>query len=220
MDRNYWQLGTWNRIPVSMHWTVLLGLVWLYLIFWGVIAAAIASAAYFLLLVVHEAGHSIALRRFRVPIQEIRLMGVHGETLHGYASPNQQIVVAWAGVGAQLVVLLVAWLVGTFIHWSRFPAILIIAAPILFVFTKLNIVLMTLALLPIGPFDGQDAWAVIGWARQSLRKRRAKARERILYPEKALSPERRRELEDKSSRVAADLIGKVSRKSDVPEDEL
>jgi len=24
MEQNYWQLGTWRRIPVSMHWTVLI----------------------------------------------------------------------------------------------------------------------------------------------------------------------------------------------------
>ena len=210
---DYWQLGTWRRIPVSMHWTVLLIFPWLYLWFSSLLATAIASVAFFMLLVVHELGHVAVLRRKKIPIQEVRLNAIHGETLHGYAPPAVEILVAWAGAALQLVVLLLALAVAGYVDFSSSPIAAMIAGPVLFSLVKLNIFLMIVALLPIGPFDGHIAWGVVPWLRASVRRRRKEARERKLYPEKALSPERRRELEESSSKAAEELIGKLARKA-------
>jgi Zn-dependent protease len=73
------------------------------------------------------------------------------------------------------------------------------AGPPLFVFTKLNILLMVVALLPLGPFDGHRAWAVIPWLRRSIR--------------------RRRQIRQSSTKAAAELMDKLSKKaSDRKED--
>ncbi len=210
---DYWQLGTWRRVPVSMHWTVLIVFPWLYLFLSDLLATAIASVAYVALLVVHELGHVAVLWRKKIPVQEMRFNGIHGDTAHGYASPGVDIVVAWGGVMAQLVVLLLALAAGYFVDFSTHPIASAIAGPALLVFIKLNIFLMIVALLPLGPFDGHRAWAVFGWLRAAGRKRRKAARERELFPEKALSPERRRELEESSSEAAQELIGKLARKA-------
>ena len=44
MRQDYWQLGTWGRIPVAMHWTVLLNFAWLYIIFMDLLATLIGAA--------------------------------------------------------------------------------------------------------------------------------------------------------------------------------
>src|SRR5689334_5179218 len=104
-EKNYWQLGTWGRIPVAMHWTVLLVFAWMYLWFGTVAMTLVASAALFLVMVVHEMGHVAVLKRRKVAIESITFFGVHGTTAHAYAGPGAEVAVAWAGVGAQLLLL-------------------------------------------------------------------------------------------------------------------
>jgi Zn-dependent protease len=214
MEQNYWQLGTWGRIPVAMHWTVLFVLVWLYFIFWSVPAALIAFVAYFGLLVAHEYGHVIALRRRKIPIEGISLYALHGRTQYGYASQGYSIAVAWAGVAAQLVILALALALRYTLDLREYPLAAMVVSTMLSVFIFGNLFLMAVALLPIGPFDGGAAWAVIPHARAALRRRKQRKREVELYPERGLSPEKRRALEESSSRAAADLIEKLSKKTD------
>ncbi len=190
MAQDYWQLGRWRRIPVSLHWSSLISCAWLYFFFWDLLATIIASGAFFALLLVHEFGHVAALRRKKIPVLAIRLYGIHCETEHGYTSKGNAILVAWAGVAAQLVVLLLALAASYSLNSVSSPIVALIAGPLLLVFTKLNVFLMVVALLPIGPFDGHDAWAAIPRMRNALRKRRRQARENKLFPEKNLSPER------------------------------
>jgi stage IV sporulation protein FB len=212
MEQSHWQLGTWRRIPVSMHWTVLLVFVWLYLIFGDLLTTAIASAAFFSLLVVHEFGHVAVLRARRISVESIELSGLHGRTSHGWASAPDEILVAWGGVAAQLVVLLLAVAAGYLLDLRTSPVAATIVGPILFVFTRVNFFLMLVALLPIGPFDGHAAWAVIPWLRKKIRKRRQVARDIKLFPEKGLSPEKRRELEESSTKAASELMEKLAKK--------
>jgi len=213
MEQNYWQLGTWRRIPVSMHWTVLIAFAWLYLFFWDLLATVIASAAFFALLVAHEFGHVAVLRKRKISVESIELFGIHGRTSHGWASATDEILIAWGGVGAQVVVLLVALAIGYALELFVSPIVWVAAAPILFVFTKLNIFLMVVVLLPIGPFDGHSAWAAIPWLRKTIRRRRRAAKEAALFPERDLPPERRRELEDSSTKAAAELMEKLGKKA-------
>ncbi len=214
MDQNYWQLGRWRGVPVSMHWTVLIAFVWLYLFYWDLLATAIGSVAFFALLVIHELGHVLVLRRRKIAVQEIRLYGIHGETSHAYASPRDEVFIAWGGVIAQVAVLVLALAAAYGSSVSASPLAAAIAGPVLFVLVKLNVLLIVVALLPIGPFDGRNAWAIVPMLRKSARRRRERAREQQLFPERSLSPQKRRELEEASSKAAADLIGKLSGKGD------
>jgi Zn-dependent protease len=85
---------------------------------------------------------------------------------------------------------------------SGVPWAWVVVGPVFFVWVKLNIFLMLLALLPIGPFDGRAAWQVIPRLRQALR-RRGKA---------MLSAELLRELDKRSRDEAAELIERLNRK--------
>src|SRR5215831_6634064 len=193
MDENHWSLGRWGRIPVAMHWTVLLAFAWMYLIFWSFTAMVVGSIAFFIVLVVHEMGHVAMLRRLKVPIDRIVLYGIHGDTSHGYAGPGGEIAVAWSGVGAQLVLLLVVLALAYFVPLQAIPFAPAIVGPAGFVFVNLNIFVMVIALLPIGPFGGRVAWSVFAYWKAQARKRKREKQELLLNPERGLSPEKRRE---------------------------
>lgn len=212
-QQTHWELGTWWRIRVSMHWTVLLAFVWLYMFFRDVLATLIASVALFALFVAHEFGHVAVLRRRKIEVYAIELNGLHGQTSHEWVSGTNDILVAWGGVGAQLIILLLAtgasWALGSVSN----SVVMTIAGPILSVFTWINIFLILVALLPIGPFDGQSAWAVVVRVKAAMRKRRHATTERELFPEKSLSPEKRRELEASANKIANDLMEKLAGKA-------
>lgn len=211
MDKNFWQLGTWRGVPVALHWTVLFVFVWLYFFFRDFLATVIASVAFFGLLVVHELGHAAMLRWKKIEVERITFFGLHGSTEYSWASAANEILIAWGGVAAQLVLLLVALAVSFVPGISSTPIVATIAVPVLFVFIQVNIFMMVVALLPIGPFDGRRAWAVIPRTRDKMRQRRKAALALKADPVKGLSKEKRRELEDASAREAAELIEKLSR---------
>jgi Zn-dependent protease len=197
-----------------MHWTVLFAFAWMYLIFWNVVASVIASVAFFALLVAHEYGHIFVLRRRRSPVASVTLFGIHGTTDYSYAKPKDEMLVAWGGVGAQLVILALALAFAAFVDLQAIPLAALVAGPVLVVFTKLNVFVMVVALLPIGPFDGRKAWAVIPMVRSALKRRKRAPR----APK--LSAEERRALEASSERAAADLLAKLTKKPDTTNEDM
>jgi Zn-dependent protease len=198
-----------------MHWSVLIVFAWLYLLLWDLLATVIASLAFFALLIAHEFGHVAVLRWRKIPVEEITFFGIHGRTSYGYAPPADEILIAWGGVTAQVAILILALVAGYALSLSPHPILSVIVGPILFVFTKLNLFLMIVALLPIGPFDGHNAWAAIPWIRAVIRRRRREAKEKAAR----LSPERRRELEESSTRATAELMEKLAKKNDAPKED-
>lgn len=213
---NYWQLGRWGGVRVAMHWTVLIVFAWLYFLVGGLLATLVASGAFLALLVVHELGHVAVLRRRKIAVESVTFYGIHGTTAHGYARPLDEIAVAWGGVAAQLAVLVLALAAGYFLDSVTGAWVAAIASPVLFVFTKVNLFLVIVALLPIGPFDGQAAWKVIPWMRAKAKRRKVspKPAPRVmpLEPEPVLTAEAQRELEASSEKAAAELMEKLARK--------
>ena len=220
MRKDAWELGHWGRIPVSMHWTVLLAFVWMYIIFWSLAPALVASAAFLLLLVAHEFGHVFVLRRRRIPVVAVALYGFHGETAYGeyIAKPADEVAVAWGGVGAQALILALALASSAFVDASPIPGAALVLGPVLFVFIQVNIVLMILALLPIGPFDGHAAWKVIPRMRAAMRRRaRSPAPPRPPEPTATSpTPEQQRELDANAEKEAAELLARLRKKSGAP----
>jgi Zn-dependent protease len=222
MRQDYWQLGTWGRIPVSMHWTVLLNFAWLYIIFQDLLATLIAAPTLFLVMMAHVFGHVATLRRRRIKPTAISLFGLHGEVAFNEydAKAGDRIAIAWSGVGAQVVVMLLAVAANAFIPFQEIPLALLVWGPMYFIFTKFNILLLIVALLPIGPFDGHDAWKIIPRMRNSMRRpqaaKRAPAPAPEPEPEPVHTPDEQRALDESSQRTAAELIARLSRKSDAP----
>jgi Zn-dependent protease len=224
MRQDYWSLGTWGRIPVSMHWTVLLSFAWLYIIFFDVVAMLFGAIALFALFVAHEYGHVFVLRRRRIAVTGIALFGIHGETSYNeYAAKgNDATAAAWGGVAAQGVVLLLALAAGAFIPFAQVPFGQTVWAPMHLVLTKINIFLMIIALLPIGPFDGHAAWKVFKRRRPAkpvAKKKVGVAPPPAPEPEAALSEEQMQEMDKSSEKMAADLMAKLTGKSGASADD-
>ena len=205
---NYWHLGRWFRIPVSMHWTVLLTLPWMWLWMRSLVAALIGFAAFVVLQLAHEFGHAAMARWRGLTVDGITLNGLHGQTSHSYPrNERDDILIAWSGVGAQFLILLLALGIGQLLDAVATPWWLAVAAgPVLTVFTLWNIFLMIVALLPIGPMDGHRAWRLIPYLRKSMQRRRDGGK--VVK----LDPVRRRKLQQDSEQIASDIISKLGKK--------
>jgi stage IV sporulation protein FB len=205
--QNYWYLGRWFRIPVSMHWTVLLILPWMWLIMRDWLAALIGSVAYCLLLLAHEGGHALMARWRGLKVEGITLNGLHGETSHEYPrKPWDDIAIAWSGVGVQFLILLAALALSTVPPGSGNLYLGLFVGVVLDVFTTWNVFLIIIALLPIGPMDGHRAWRVIPLLRQRFRRRGHSGK--VVK----LDPVRRRKLEQNSEKLASDIIQNLGKK--------
>ncbi len=205
---NYWHLGRWFRIPVSMHWTVLLTLPWMWLWMRSIVAALIGFAAFVLLQLAHEFGHAAMARWRGLSVDGIILNGLHGQTSHSYPrNERDDILIAWSGVGAQFLILLLAIVAGQVLETISAPWwVEMIASPVLTVFTLWNIFLIIVALLPIGPMDGHRAWRIIPYLRKTMTRRRRSGK--VVK----LDPARRRKLQQESEQKASEIINQLGKK--------
>jgi len=212
--RSRWQLGRWRGIPLSLHWTVFIGIPWFLYQTRSVSDTGVAFVAFFVLLLVHELGHAAVALWRQVEVHEIQLFFLHGYCSH--EPPDYElddVLIAWGGVAAQFVVLVIALGADVLLPTlSPFAGALV--APLLSVFIGTNVFIMIVNLIPVAPLDGAKAWRIVPilaeWGRETswahrLRRRKA-AREAA----------RTKKLEADSERIAADIIDKLKkRKSDV-----
>src|SRR5690349_17357044 len=111
-----WRLLNWRGVPVVLSWTVFLALPYFYYRQRALLGMAIAFACFFFLMLIHELGHAAVARWRRVRVLEIQLYVVHGLCRH--EAPDREIDdiwIAWGGVAAQAVVLLIALCVRAFL---------------------------------------------------------------------------------------------------------
>jgi Zn-dependent protease len=212
--QNFWSLGRWGGIPVSMHWTVLLAFPWLFLMMNSFVAALIGSLAFFFLLVAHEGGHVLVARWRRVYVEDIQLFGYHGQTSLGYKRTElDEVLIAWGGVAVQLVILAAAFAAAAPLAHSGSAALDTLTGPVLAVFTTWNMFLMMVALLPLGPMDGHAAWKAFPMMRRALR-RGGRGRTAAQQPGNSarLRLVRSRDPEEDARRAAAEIIDSLGKK--------
>ena len=95
MTQGLWQLARWKGVPILLHWTVLLGLVWFGLRYQRIVPALLTFFGFFALLLVHELGHAIAARSRMVSVYEIRLYLLHGLCSHAMPyRPRDEVFIA------------------------------------------------------------------------------------------------------------------------------
>ena len=208
--RSIWRFGKWRGIPIAVHWTVLLGLPWLYFFHSRSIPAiAVAFAAFVFLLLAHELGHAAVAMWRHVPVGNIQLFFIHGYCTHDAPYDEEDdVLIAWGGVGAQLVVLVIAVcaqaLVATFS-----PAAAAVLAPLFRVLVETNLWIMVFNLIPVPPLDGAKAWRALPLLRErfpqlswaTIRRRWCGARKRA----------RDQQLEAESERIAGDIIERLKK---------
>ena len=138
------------------------------------------------------------------------------------AEAGDVVAVAWAGVGAQLVLMLLALADHELIPWRSIPLGAMLDTVMFVVLVKLNIFLMIVALLPIGPFDGHAAWQVIRRTRARM-KSKAKPMVRPAAPRARtddatrVSAEQQQEMDAAAEKETASLIARLTGKSDSTE---
>jgi stage IV sporulation protein FB len=148
----YWLLGRWRGAPLKLHWSILLAAVVFSRFRW--------SPGFFVgypcLLLAHELGHAVLVRRFGHRVVGIEVTGLGGVcNWSGNSSPFEEAAIAWGGVLAQLLVFVATelWL------WHS-PVSSVFGREFARAFTDTNLWLMALNLLPIPPLDGARAWGI------------------------------------------------------------
>lgn len=165
-DKGYARLGEWKGLPIQAHWTILVGAF----IFGGFKFVPGFWLGFALLILFHEMGHAIAVRRSGAQVIALQLDALGGRCVwRGQVEPHQRVLIAWGGVLAQAILWAVTVLsiavIGLTPH-SPYVLQLVDA------WTKLNLWLIAFNLIPIAPLDGAEAWSF-------LSPRIARAKERM-----------------------------------------
>lgn len=166
LQNGYLQLLKWNGIPVRVHLLAPLG--------WFIFNRfdPVRWLAMMIIVFLHEAGHAWVVRRFRARVVSIDFVFMGGECAwRGEVSKRGVATIAWGGVAAQALLLLIAWpLLRSGLVTDPFMFALTYA------FVWSNLLLIGINLLPIPPLDGSRAWAAIPlWVRH-WRSQRANQR--------------------------------------------
>lgn len=198
--RTSWRLTKWRGVPIVLHWTVLLGLPWLFLRQRNPLDVPAAFLAFLFLMLCHELGHAAVAKWRRVRVLEIRLYFIHGLCRHEEPDRETDAVwIAWGGVAAQGVVLVLAFGLKELLMWRAYPVYQDLAS-IFRLLIKANLLIMLFNLTPVPPFDGARAWRALPllWQRMpkpSVRRWR-----------------RERQLRQQSKEVAADIIERLRKR--------
>lgn len=208
-SHGYLRAGQWKKIPLFFHWTILLWVPWCAFQGKTTLWVALSLPAFVALLAAHEFGHAIAARRKRVKVTAIKLYLLHGLCEHEepyYESDH--VFIAWGGVAAQVVVLLLA-LPLDYLTTLALPELRFIFAPWFYVLINANCMIAAFNLLPIPPLDGYVAWRAIPLLKNAYFPL-LRVRWRTL--KNMLNFRKRREMVKESEKLAEALIDRLKNK--------
>jgi Zn-dependent protease len=154
------KLFSYHGTPVFAHWSVLLAFPIALASQQSFLGALVAQAAFLVLMLAHELGHAFVARRQRLPVFSIWLYAIHGSCHHGMPRrASAEVAVAWGGVAAQAILLLLALLFAKGMSFTGgIPGAL---APAFEVWIPINMLVAFCNLLPIPPLDGAKAWRFV-----------------------------------------------------------
>jgi hypothetical protein len=157
-ERGYLTVARFRGAPVRVHWSTPVGA----LVFTRFAFAPGAWLGFFLLVLFHELGHAVLVRAARMQVVSVDVHGFGGVCRwYGVPSPRWRAGIAWGGVLAQGIILLVT-AIAVFVLP---PTGSVFLAQLLETFIWTNAFLIALNLLPIPPLDGAEAWPLIGMLR-------------------------------------------------------
>jgi Zn-dependent protease len=165
-----WRLLTIFGIDIKIHATFILALLWGGFLWsnggWrGALYGVFLTLVLFVIVVLHELGHSLVAQRFGIPVYDIILLPIGGVARLGYMpqDPKQELAVALAGPGVNLALAMLSapWVliglglrltegVGSYMPIISEPGLLNFAAYLLMV----NLSLLVFNMLPAFPMDG------------------------------------------------------------------
>lgn len=154
LERGYWSAFRVRGAPIRLHWTIPLGA----LVFSGFRFVPAFWAAFFLLILIHELGHATLVRAFGHRVMSIDILGFGGFCRwSGVATKSERGAIAWGGVLAQAVALVITFAV-LMIHGRPTT---IYGSQVAEVFITTNLWLIALNLIPVPPLDGAEAWSFV-----------------------------------------------------------
>jgi hypothetical protein len=110
----------------------------------------------------------------------------------GYPTPRRRVLIAWSGVLAQAVLALATLATVTVIsRTAPRPPMPPFAADLVDALLRANLWMILVNLLPIPPFDGAEAWGIVGLFTAARARRRLdsdEARARTALPVQRISP--------------------------------
>lgn len=166
-----YKLWSWRGVDIWAHWSILLGLPWMYYRTRSIEATLLCTLGFFVLLFAHELGHAVVAHWRRVPVHYIRLFIFHGYCVHDQPwREKDEVWIAWGGVAAQSLFVLPAWLAGRALAAAA-PEAWFHLWPLLNVFVEVNLFMIVFNLLPIAPLDGARAWRVLPLLRDWVRSK-------------------------------------------------
>lgn len=158
MESGYYRLGRFGNAPIRIHWSAPLGAFVLSGFRW----APVAWAVFVGIILVHELGHALFVRAFRLHLLSIDVHGLGGVCQYaGTPTPNRRALIAWGGVLAQSVVLFAALIASLLLPPVSSPW----AADLFHALIQGNLWLIAINLMPIPGFDGAEAWKLFSPAR-------------------------------------------------------
>ena len=148
-----------EKVPVYAHWSLLCVTA-------VVLIGAVQRPAemlsvcgsYYALILLHECGHLFAARRLGCEVISIRLYPVFGVT--HFEEPGSQIdhaMIAWAGVGAQMLIAIPMFVWLKFFGFTKFDVVNVALG----MFGYYSVLLAVLNLIPSPPLDGAIAWRIV-----------------------------------------------------------
>jgi Zn-dependent protease len=171
-----WTIARPFGVPIRLHWSIP---VFAFLA-GGFQFAPGAWLASLLLILIHEAGHAIVVRRVGARALALDVLGFGGLCWwEGSVTPIQRACIAWGGVWAQMLVFVITGACVLLFGRPAHP----FAAQMVDVALVANLWLIGLNLLPVPPLDGKEAWSLFPLLRRRFALRRAAragARVRVL----------------------------------------
>lgn len=186
MLRNgYLRVGRLARVELRLHWSMpVAALLFASLRFEPLLWLGFAGVV-----IVHQLGHAVLVSSMGHSLEGVDLTGIGGQCRwRGQASALDEAWIAWGGVLAQSLLLLGTLILAWGAPESRWGGLIRHA------WVDINLWIIALNLLPVGPFDGASAWALFGelkragwtpgrgllypawrWAQLRRRRRRADA---------------------------------------------
>ncbi len=174
--KGYWRVGTYRGAPLRLHWSLPVGL----LLFGRFELAPIAWLTTLALFLVHEAGHASLVRQHGLRVNNVDLTGLGGECRWiGSPTVRERVFIAWGGVIAQTVALVVVQALVLALGEPSAPWLV----QVVDVYTRVNLWLIAINLLPLPHLDGAVAWEILpGYRRWRLARGRGSERRVVRAP--------------------------------------
>jgi Zn-dependent protease len=183
-DRGFVTVARAFGAPIRIHWTTPLGLLLTGFFVWPI---ALGTG---ILIILHELGHAVVASRMGVRVLRLDVLPWGGQCAWvGNPRPIERAMIAWGGVLAQLLVLVLT--IGALRHFGMPGAGVLDGLAV--AFTLINGMLIFTNLVPVEPLDGAEAWPLLkmawrNWQRARLADLRIEATRINRLKDRALAP--------------------------------